>query len=68
MYLSEMRQFAARIGLQEAVCRACPPEDWAPACSACGDSRRVWVGEDVQLSDEELVSLHRQPSRLRAHG
>jgi len=59
MYLSELRQLAQLSGLRETKCRACPPEDWAPACSACGGSTRVWVSGDLLLSDEQLAQIRR---------
>lgn len=57
MFLSHLRQLAQLFGLRETACRACPPEDWAPVCPACGGSMRLWSGDDRSLSDEELVAL-----------
>jgi len=63
MYLSELRELAQLFGLREAVCRACPPEDWAPMCTACEGTARVWMRTDCVLSDEQLARLHAQQSR-----
>lgn len=57
MYLSELRQLAQRHGLREIRCRACPPEDWAPACVVCDGSTRAWSSGEQTLSDAELARL-----------
>jgi hypothetical protein len=57
MFLSELRRMAEEFGLRETPCRACPAEDWAPTCAACGGSMRVWIGRGWMLSDEQLAQL-----------
>lgn len=59
MFLSDLRRIAELFDLRETACRACPAEDWAPTCSACGGSMRVWVGREWILSDEQLAQLRR---------
>ena len=54
MFLSDLRRIAEHFGFRETPCRACPAEDWAPTCSACGGSTRVWVDEEWVLSDERV--------------
>ena len=60
MFLSDLRRIAELFALRETACRSCPAEDWAPTCSACGGSMRVWVGREWMLSDEQLAQLRRE--------
>lgn len=68
MFLAELRDLAETYGYREARCPACPKEDWAPACTACDESARVWQREGSSLSDAELARLGRVPLRAVAHG
>ena len=67
MFLSDLRRIAELFDLRETACWTCPAEDWAPTCSACGGSMRVWVGRAWMLSDEQLAQLSRErPSESNA--
>jgi hypothetical protein len=62
MFLSDLRQIAQQLGYREATCPACPEEDWAPACTACDETRRVWLAGDRgehMLSDVGLARVRR---------
>jgi hypothetical protein len=59
--LQEIRHFARLVGFAETRCRACPPEEWSPACEVCGDSGRVWTDAQSRLTDDEMLA------RLREH-
>mgnify|MGYP001225616732 CR=1 FL=1 len=59
MFLSDLRQIAHQLGYREATCPACPEEDWAPACTACDETRRVWIAGDLVLSDASLARSRR---------
>lgn len=57
MFLSDLRQIAQQMGYREATCRDCPEEDWAPFCTTCDETGRVWVAGDHVLSDARLVRI-----------
>ena len=57
MFLSDLRDIARDLGYREAKCPLCPDEDWAPACTACDETTRIWTREDGALSDAQLARL-----------
>lgn len=59
MFLSDLRNIAQQLGYREATCPVCPEEDWAPACTACDETRRVWIAGERMLSDASLARMRR---------
>lgn len=59
MFLADLRQIAHQLGYRETTCPACPEEDWAAACTACDETRRVWIAGEQMLSDAGLARVRR---------